>query len=96
MRGKEMPKAYGIDFRKKILEAYTNKEGSIPDIAERFKVSESTVKRIARRHRETGHVVLYLHHAGRHELIDESGKQTLKKPLAETPDITLSEIQERY
>lgn len=91
-----MPKAYGIDFRKKILEAYRNKEGSILEIAKRFKVSESTVKRIAQRYRETGNVVLYLHHAGRHELIDEAGRRTLEKILAEGSDLTLSEIQEKY
>lgn len=91
-----MPKAYGIDFRKKILEAYLNKEGSIPELAQRFKVSMSTVKRIAKRYRETGEVKLYLHNVGRHELIDEAGKETLRVLLTKTPDLTLSEIQEAY
>ena len=91
-----MPKAYGIDFRKKILEAYRNKEGTIPEISTRFKVSQSTVKRITQRYRETGDVVLYLHNAGRHELIDDAGKQTLEKIVVDAPDLTLNEIQEKY
>lgn len=91
-----MPKAYGIDFRKKILDAYLNKEGSIPEIAKRFKICESTVKRIARRHRETGEVTLYLHHAGRHNLITEEGKQSLVEFLNESPDLSLKELQTKF
>ena len=91
-----MPKAYGIDFRRKILEAYINKEGSISELSERFKISKSTVKRIAQRYRNTGEVTLYLHRVGRHELIDDKGKETLKKLVSQSPDLTLSEIQEKY
>ncbi len=91
-----MPKSYDVKFREKILEAYLEKEGSIPAIAKRFKVSESTVKRIARRHRETGSLELYIYNAGRHELIDDAGKATLKKLLKITPDLTLRELQEKY
>jgi transposase len=92
----KMPKAYSIDFREKVLQTYLNKEDSISNIAVRFKMSESTVKRIARQHRETGEIKLFLHHAGRHELIDEAGKETLKKLLAQQGDMTLAEIQENY
>lgn len=91
-----MPKAYGIDLRQKILEAYLNKEGAISNLAERFKVSESTVKRIAKRYRDTGEVKLYLHKVGRHELIDEHGKEILKNIVISNPDYTLSEIQSAY
>jgi transposase len=91
-----MPKAYSVDFREKILAAYLNKEGSIPELAERFKVSDSTVKRIGRRHRETGQVCLYLHHAGRHELIDAAGQETLKELIRQKADATLLELQESY
>jgi transposase len=91
-----MPKAYGIDFRKKILDAYLNKEGSIPEIAKRFKICESTVKRIARRHRETGEITLYLHHAGRHNLITEEGKKTLEEFLSESPDLSLKDLQKKF
>lgn len=91
-----MPKAYGIDFREKILEAYLNKEGSIAELAKRFKVSASTVKRISRRYRETGEVCLYMHHAGRHELIDAAGEKTLKEWITGKPDLTLLELQAKY
>jgi len=91
-----MPKNYDLKFREKILEAYLDKEETILEIAERFKVSESTVKRIARRYKETGSVEVYIYNAGRHELIDDKGKATLKKIIASSPDLTLRELQEKY
>lgn len=91
-----MPKCYGIDFRKKILETHLNKEGSFQSIAIRFKVSLNTVKRIVYRYRETKQVITYLHRAGRRSLIDESGKETLKKLIKEKPDLTLRELQKQY
>lgn len=91
-----MPKAYGVDFRKKILEAYLNKENTIADLAKRFKISESTVKRIANRYRATGEVTLYLHRVGRHELIDEAGKKIIEEIITQQQDITLREIQTEY
>lgn len=51
-----MPKAYSIDFRKKILDAYLQKEGTNEELAERFKISISTVKRIAQRYKNSGEV----------------------------------------
>jgi transposase len=93
---KKMPKCYGLDFRKKILETYLNKEGSYQTIADRFKVSLNTVKRIVYRYRETNQVITYVHRSGRRELIDDSGKETLKKLIKEKPDLTLREIQKKY
>lgn len=56
-----MPKAYSIDFREKVLDAYLNHEGSNREIAKRFKISISTVKRIGQRYRNTGKIELYIH-----------------------------------
>jgi transposase len=91
-----MPKAYGIDLRKKILESYLCKEGSLNELASRYKVSISTIKRISQRYRNTGDVQLYLHNVGRHELINDDGKEALIKILEESPDLTLKEIQEKF
>lgn len=91
-----MPKCYGKDLREKIRETYENKEGSFKKVAERFKVSLNTVKRIIYRYRETGTVATYLHRVGRREMIDESGRETLRKLIKESPDMTLREIQKAY
>ncbi len=91
-----MPKCYGKDLREKILETYKNKEGSFKKVAERFKVSLNTVKRIVYRYRKTGKIETYLHRAGRRELIDETGRQTLRELIKVCPDMTLREIQKIY
>ena len=91
-----MPKAYGMDLREKILASYLGKEGSLEKLALRYKVSISTVKRIAQRYKNTGEIKLYLHNAGRHELINEEGKEALIKIVENNPDLTLKEIQEKF
>ena len=48
---------YSIDFRKKVLEAYKNKEGCMRDIADRFNVSLIFVFTLWRRYKETGDVI---------------------------------------
>lgn len=92
----KMPTCYGKDLRQKIVETYENKEGSYKKVAERFKVSLNTVKRVVYRYRKTGKVETYLHRAGRRGLIDESGRETLQKLIKEHADITLREIQQAY
>jgi transposase len=48
--------SYSIDFRKKIIEAYEQGQGSIRKIAKRFLVSPDTVQRLIKQYRETGDV----------------------------------------
>lgn len=49
-----MPVAYSSDLRTRIIDAWTAKEGTQAQLAERFKVSESFVKRVLRRYRISG------------------------------------------
>ena len=41
-------KPYSLDLRQKIVVAYENKEGSIRQLAKRFKVSPDCVRRLQR------------------------------------------------
>jgi transposase len=84
--------AYSVDFRKKILAAYLGKEGTNEEIAHRFKISISTVKRIGQRYRETGKVELHLSKIGHSSKVDEVAQQALKKIIKEKPGATLKEI----
>lgn len=86
--------AYSVDFRKKILEAYLKKEGNNQEIANRFKVSISTVKRIGQRFRETGKVELHLDKIGLTSKVNEDGKEILKKIVGARPSATLEEIRD--
>ena len=49
-------KAYSNDLRKKIIEAYQRKEGSLRKLAKRFSVSFSFVWRLVKRFRKSGSV----------------------------------------
>ncbi len=46
--------ALSADLRERIVRAYEAKEGSYKAIAQRFSVSESSVYRLIKRHREDG------------------------------------------
>lgn len=46
-------KAYSIDFRQKIVATYQNKQGSIRQVAKRFKVAPSFVQKLLKRYQET-------------------------------------------
>jgi transposase len=85
-----MPKAYSIDLRKKILEA--NDECTNDELAERFKISISTVKRIKQRYQRTGSIEVYVNRCGRKPKLDEQAYLVLKNIVATTPDLTLKEI----
>lgn len=84
--------AYSVDFRKKILDAYLKREGTNQEIAERFKISLSTVKRIGQRYRETGKTELYLDNIGRPMKLDEAGIRTLKMLVKQRADSSLDEL----
>ncbi len=87
--------AYSVDFRKKILESYLQNEGTNQEIAERFKISISTVKRIGQRYRETGKIELYLGNIGHYSKVDNDAKEVLINIIEEKPDLTLEEIRQK-
>lgn len=48
--------AYSLDFRQKIVSAYENGLETILEVAERFEVSPSFIKKILARKRSTGDI----------------------------------------
>ncbi len=92
-----MPAPYSLDLRQKVIEAYANKEGSIRQLATRFKVSKNTVSGFLRRFRETGTA-----HPKRREgvghpaKVDELRAQYLAEVLQREPDLTLQELSQRF
>jgi transposase len=47
-------KAYSIDLRQKVVDAYEQQEGSQRELAERFKVSPNFVRLLLKRHQTEG------------------------------------------
>lgn len=87
--------AYSLDLRERVVAAYENGVETILEVAGRFEVSDSFIKKLLRRKRTTGEIAPIGHRGGQPKrLTDEHRKWLLKTVLAE-PDITLGELQER-
>ena len=91
-----MAAAYSLDLRQRVIEAYTNGEGSMRQLGRRFKVSLNFVKRLIQRFRRAGSLLPKAHAGGRRAIVDERGKEFLRELLEQTPDLTLRELCERF
>ena len=85
-------KAYSLDLREKILEAYHPKEGSVRQRAQRFKVSARFVGELVSRFRQTGSFAPKPHGGGNPPRIDRSKYDMLSALVQQYPDATLKEL----
>src|SRR5208283_4866918 len=74
-----MAKAYSDDLRRRILQAYEQREGSEARLAQRFRVSVSYVKKIRRQLRHTGKMERVPHHPGRKPKCTPSVREQLRQ-----------------
>lgn len=87
-------KAYSLDLRQKILEAYLNQEGSIRQLAVRFKVAKSFIQKLIKRYKEEGTIEPLPHNGG--PVAKLTGQKKLIKELVrEKPDYTLQQLCDR-
>jgi len=87
--------AYSLDLRQRVVSAYENGVETILEVAERFQVSQSFIKKLLARKRATGEIAPIGHRGcPPRRLSDKHRKWLLKTVLAE-PDITLSRLQDR-
>ena len=91
-----MPKPYSIDLRKKIVEAYQNREGSMQKLAKRFKVSKNFVAELLKRFKQTGQVAPKPHGGGHPPGVKAQGETFLKELIESQPDLILEEIRDQY
>jgi transposase len=85
-----------MDLRQRIIDAYKAKLGSQRQIAERFQVSLSFVKRLVRRYRDTGQVTPLPHGGGAIAKIKISDLSVVQQLVDEQPDAILEELCERF
>ena len=85
--------ALSLDLRERIIEAYENGEGSIRELAHRFKVGFATVWRLLKRYRTAGEIAPQSP-TGRKRKIDKAGLKLIEKLVVKNQDITLSELCE--
>jgi len=83
--------ALSIDLRERIIEAYENNEGSIRELARRFKVGFATIWRLLKHYRIEGDIAPQSP-PGRRSKIDKSGLKLMEKLINKNQDITLNEL----
>ena len=88
--------AYSNDFRKKIVEAYQKKEGSLRQLAKRFSVSSSFVWRLVRRFRKSDSVAPKPHGGGFKPKLDQVDSIILREVSEANKDATLAELSDLF
>lgn len=85
-------KAYSIDLRERVLNAYSNKEGSLRKLTTRLKVSLSFIQRLLKRYKEEGTVAPKPSGGGNPQKIKGHNTKILKDIVENNSDNTLSEL----
>ncbi len=91
-----MPKAYSMDLRERVLDAYLANEESIDDVASRFDINRSTVVKWAQLYRQTGSVAPRESKRGPPSTVTPAQLKVLRKIIDRRPDLTYEEITERW
>ncbi len=85
--------AYSLDLRQRVVHAYEQGQASIAEIAERFGVGPTFVKKMLRQHRETGDLAERPHGGGRPKSLSPQQRRLLQQKVRREQDISLSELQ---
>ena len=89
-------KAYSDDLRRKLLEAYQQKEGSLAELAERFRVSASWARGVSATLARTGKMEKPpAGPRGPRSKITADVEKQLREWIAAQSDLTLMEMQAR-
>ncbi len=91
-----MPAPLSIDLRKRIISAYQGKEGSLRQLAKRFKVSLSFIRDLTRRNREMGTIEPKPHGGGAVAKISTAHLALITTLVNEQPDVLLTELCTRF
>lgn len=86
--------AYSLDFRQKIVSTYENGLETIVEVAERFDVSPSFIKKMLAQKRSIGDVRPIGHRGGQKKRLSDKHRKWLLKTVLTEPDITLADLQQ--
>lgn len=90
-----MPTSISNDFRRRVVNAYNEGEGTYPEIARRFAVSINSVIRWVHLERYTGNLSPKKHPPKKRKIEDEQ-LPLLKDIVLEKPDRTVTEVMEEW
>lgn len=88
-------RAYGVDLRWRVVEAVQQEEATHEELANRFSVSVSWIKKIVSQWKRLGTLEPQTHHCGRKPKLSEEDCQRLAGLVEEDADATLEQFQER-
>lgn len=86
-------KAYSLDLRQRIVQAYERGQGTIPQIAEQFSVSVAFVNKMLRQWRLTGDLAPLPHGGGKPPSLSKRQLQLLKRKVLQEGGPSLAELQ---
>lgn len=89
-----MPQTYSNDLRRKFFEAYDSGEGTLEEVAERFRVSVGWAKKISARRTRTGEINAPGWRGGRPNRVTAAVREWIREQIRCQPDITFAELQE--
>ena len=90
-----MARGYSNDLRRKFFQAYDAGEGTLAEVAERFRVSVGWAKKISARRTRTGEVEAPRWRGGRPKRVTAAIREWMGEQIRRQPDLTLRELQER-
>jgi len=85
-----------LDLRQRILQAHQNQEGGRKTLARRFLVSESTVRRVLRAHREGRSIAPKPATGGPKRKLSDADLKQLRDMVLQQNDRTLDEYMEMW
>lgn len=85
-------RAYSLDLRQRILDAYRAGEGTQPELAQRFRVSLSFVEKLLHQQRTTGSIAPRPHGGGQKRRIGPEHEPILLRLIEVKNDATDAEV----
>jgi transposase len=85
-------RAYSIDLRQRVVAAYDAGQGTQEQLAARFAVSTSWVRKLLRQRRDTGSIEAKPHGGGHARAFDAEAGARLRQAVRDDSDATLEEL----
>ena len=88
-------KTYSMDLRERVVAACDAGEGTRQEVAKRFGVSTSWIRRLLQRRRERGEIAPRGYRSGRKAVFRGQSLEDLRAMVEQEPDATLQELRNR-
>lgn len=86
---------YSLDLRQRVVAAYEQEGETIAEIAGRFSVGQTFIKKMIRQKRETGSLEIKKRRTGPEKLLSEKDCRWLRRQIEKEPDLTIDRLHER-